>query len=47
MGGRVGGWMGGRVGGWIIWKYSQLSPKLGWLGAWAELENLKTVERRV
>ena len=33
---RVGG---GWVGGWIIWKYNQLSPKLGWVGAWAELGN--------
>ena len=33
---RVVGW----VGGWIIWKYNQLSPKLGWVGAWAELGNI-------
>ena len=32
---RVVGW----VGGWIIWKYNQLSPQLGWVGALAELGN--------
>ena len=41
VGGWLGGWMGGWVSGWvcgcIIWKYNQLSPKLGWVGAWAEL----------
>ena len=39
--GWVGGWLGGWLGGWIIWKYNQLSPKLGWVGAWAELGNEK------
>ena len=28
---------GGWLGGWIIWKYKQLSPQLGWVGACAEL----------
>ena len=28
---------GGWVGGWIKWKYNQLRPQLGWVGAWAEL----------
>ena len=36
---RVVGWVGGWLGGWIIWKYNQLSPQLGWVGAWAELGN--------
>ena len=37
---RVVGWVGGWVGGWIIWKYNQLSPKLGWVGARADLGNI-------
>ena len=36
-GGLVAGWWGG----WIIWKYNQLSPKLGWVRAWAELGNFQ------
>ena len=42
--------MGGWVGGWIIWKYNQLSPKLGWVGAWAELGKNKiaiTINKRL
>ena len=43
------------MGGWIIWKYNQLSPQLGSVGAWAELGNKegiwigtpKTVERSI
>ena len=31
------GMSGGWLGGWIIEKYNQLSPQLGWVGAWAEL----------
>ena len=41
--GWLGGWVGGWVGGWIIWKYNQLSPQLGWVGAWAELGNFRTL----
>ena len=32
------------MGGWIIGKYSQLSPKLGWVGAWAELGNKQNID---
>ena len=38
-GGEVG-WVVGWLGGWIIWKYNQLSPRLGLVEAWAELGNI-------
>ena len=35
------------MGGWIIWKYNQLSPQLGWVGAWAELGNIQVIHRDI
>ena len=45
--GWVDGWLGGLLGGWIKQKYNQLSPKLGWARAWAELGNNSQGSRKV
>ena len=31
------------MAGWIIWKYNQLSPQLGRVGAWAELGKKRSI----